>query len=353
VVVVGAGLLGLATAHSLARRGHEVIVLETGEVGHERAGSKGSARIFRYGYDDPLYVRMAQRAAPLWQQLEEDSCTVLLQQTGQLSYGRDLPSLVEAMESCGAPCRLLPSEEVASCWPALRRGPAVLEPDSGVLFADRCLRALLQGRRFELRENADATAVKDDEDGVTVHVNGGALRARSVIVCGGGRTGSLTRLPRMVPQRSTLEQVVYLQAGESTSGGGAVAFPIVICRSKLLFYSLPVPTNSLLKAGLHGSGPEVDPATATMEEDPDLVGEVLSAAGDLMPGARLEVAATERCLYDSSPDDDFVLDRVGNVIVGCGTSGHGFKFGPYLGEALADLALGLPIENELARFQLR
>jgi len=48
--------------------------------------------------------------------------------------------------------------------------------------------------------------------------------------------------------------------------------------------------------------------------------------------------ATERCVYDNSADADFVLDRAGSVVVGCGTSGHGFKFGPYLGELLADLA---------------
>ena len=50
--------------------------------------------------------------------------------------------------------------------------------------------------------------------------------------------------------------------------------------------------------------------------------------------------ATERCVYDNSADTDFVLDRVGDVVVGCGTSGHGFKFGPLLGELLADLAEG-------------
>ena len=50
--------------------------------------------------------------------------------------------------------------------------------------------------------------------------------------------------------------------------------------------------------------------------------------------------ATERCVYDNSADADFVLDRVGRIVVGCGTSGHAFKFGPLLGELLADLAEG-------------
>jgi glycine/D-amino acid oxidase-like deaminating enzyme len=59
-----------------------------------------------------------------------------------------------------------------------------------------------------------------------------------------------------------------------------------------------------------------------------------------LPGYHPEPVITERCIYDNSPDEDFIFDRIGNVIVGCGTSGHGFKFGPLLGEWLADLAIG-------------
>ena len=62
-IVVGAGLLGLATARALARRGWRVLVLEAaGAPGHERAGSKGDARIFRLGYPEPHYVEMAALA---------------------------------------------------------------------------------------------------------------------------------------------------------------------------------------------------------------------------------------------------------------------------------------------------
>ncbi len=62
---------------------------------------------------------------------------------------------------------------------------------------------------------------------------------------------------------------------------------------------------------------------------------------------------TERCVYDNAADGDFVLDRVGNVVVGCGTSGHAFKFGPLLGEILADLADGTGPAPGLERFSLR
>ena len=52
--MVGAGLLGLAAARSLSRRGWSVDVLEAGDgIGHPLSGSKGDARIFRLGYPEP------------------------------------------------------------------------------------------------------------------------------------------------------------------------------------------------------------------------------------------------------------------------------------------------------------
>lgn len=51
-------------------------------------------------------------------------------------------------------------------------------------------------------------------------------------------------------------------------------------------------------------------------------------------------------------DEDFVLDREGPIVVGGGCSGHAFKFGPLLGELLADLALGTEPALPRERFAL-
>jgi glycine/D-amino acid oxidase-like deaminating enzyme len=48
------------------------------------------------------------------------------------------------------------------------------------------------------------------------------------------------------------------------------------------------------------------------------------------------------CLYTLTPDRHFVIDRhpeASHVAYACGFSGHGFKFAPVVGEALADLAM--------------
>jgi len=58
----------------------------------------------------------------------------------------------------------------------------------------------------------------------------------------------------------------------------------------------------------------------------------------------------ETCLYTMTADEDFVLDRVGPLVVGGGCSGHGFKFGPLIGEVLADLATGRGPDLPMERF---
>jgi sarcosine oxidase len=103
-----------------------------------------------------------------------------------------------------------------------------------------------------------------------------------------------------------------------------------------------VPGSARYKIGMHQSGPRVSSDRQDQSPDPAMVARLAAVAERYLPGYRPGPARTERCVYDNTADEDFVLDRIGNVVVGCGTSGHGFKFGPLLGEWLAALAAAGP-----------
>src|SRR2546423_11120573 len=112
VVVVGAGVVGLATGWQLARAGHEVSVLEQDAVGHARGSSHGASRVFRLGYDDPDYVAMAAASAPLWRELEEESHdSDLLTITGALVAGPGMPGVRQALVAAGVACDELDERE--------------------------------------------------------------------------------------------------------------------------------------------------------------------------------------------------------------------------------------------------
>src|SRR5439155_23542776 len=102
------------------------------------------------------------------------------------------------------------------------------------------------------------------------------------------------------------------------------------------------------KVALHLSGPMVDPDARTTDPDPARVESVVRYVRETFPGAAAE--ASETCLYTNAPDEDFVLDRVGPVVIASPCSGHGFKFAPLVGEIVADLATGAEPAVPLARF---
>jgi sarcosine oxidase len=336
-VVIGAGLLGLSAARALAGRGRDVIVLEQAEIGHRGAGSKGSCRIFRLGYTDPRYVAMARRARESWRELEQESGLRILLPTPHLTLGDQLPAVHQAMLRAGAPCELLSAEQAASRFPGIAaRGPVLLEPQSCVMAAEQALAALAAAAPA-VRTGSRVTGLADDGRRVRVSTGTGVLSARIVIVCAGPGTSRLLATAGItLPSAPTLEQVVYL----APAGGQPPEMPIFISHGSPIPYGLPVPGSALYKIGIHHGGPPANADGHSQDPDDDLLRRLAKLARELLPGHDPEPVATERCVYDNSPDEDFILDRAGNIVIGSGTSGHGFKFGPLLGEWLAGLATG-------------
>src|SRR5262245_15508362 len=84
VIVVGAGVFGLATALELARRGRAVLAIDRFESGHQATSSTGATRSIRIAYDHPLYVGLALEAFVAWARLERDTGRAILHLTGQV-----------------------------------------------------------------------------------------------------------------------------------------------------------------------------------------------------------------------------------------------------------------------------
>ena len=371
-VVVGGGLLGLCAARALARRGWRVVVLEAApKLGHERSGSKGGARIFRLGYPDPLYVELALGARELWLALEDAAGRRLLHPTGQMTFGDGaaLDAIAAALAAAGAPAEWLsPAEASVRGGGIAAGGPVLFEPASGVLAADVCLRALCETGGFELRTGVAVHALRDGRGGrggaTVTTAEGQDLDADVVVDCAGARTLALLGADTAafpVAAAPSLSQVAYFRP--AAGAGRADALPVFIEWGDDMIYGLPVPggaaSGTTYKVSHHTPGAPLDPGAfdpldpAPLAEDPTLTALLCGAVGRLLPCLHPEPVATERCVYDNAVDGDFVLDRVGNVVVGCGTSGHAFKFGPLLGEILADLADGAPPAPWMARFSLR
>jgi len=367
--VIGGGVTGLSAAWALRRLNREVVLLDQGEVGHRDGGSHGACRIFRHGYDDPQYVMLARRARDLWAELEAACGERLLLPAPQLTFGPQQEQVRDAMLAAGAACTILTEDEAAERFPAIRTGGhALLEPDSAVIAASRALTALAAlaapAGAGPLLPGGRVTALSDDGRRVLISADGGDIQARRAIVCAGPWTADLVGTAGItVPATATLEQVSYLVlAGSPTAGSGPAApavaaaapaaaglppgVPIFVHYGGEFPYGLPVPGSDRYKIGVHHGGPPVHPDRQDHAEDAGLGLRIAQAARSILPGYDPHPVAVERCVYDNSPDTDFIVDRIGNIVIGSGTSGHGFKFGPLLGAWLAWLAAGETPDGE-------
>lgn len=321
VVVVGGGLLGLSTAWAL-RDHRDVLVLERDTVGNGRSGSHGPTRIFRLGYADPHYVAMARQARERWRALEIDAAMQLLHPTPQLTFGPGADDVFAALAEAGVPASRLGADAIEERFPAFAgRGDAVLEPASAVIVADRTLEALRACSGAEVREHVRVERV----DAHGVETASQIIDARTVVVCAGPWSCAL--VPG-VPTTTTLEHAGYVRTGEG--------LPIFIDFTEPAVYGLPTPGTDLYKIAVHHGGPVIDPEGAFVP-DPAAVTALEAAIARWLPGS--ELLRVDVCPYDNTADEHFVVDRIDGVVVGAGTSGHAFKFGPLLGDQLARLVL--------------
>jgi sarcosine oxidase len=316
VAIVGAGVMGCATAWALRERGAEVTVHEQFGIDHDRGSSHGRTRIFRIAYPEPHWIRFAQDAYTGWQEL--DPSLLGLYGLIELVADRALTS-ARALDECGVPYRSLDRDEVRAYGASLPEGwEAVYVPDAGVVFAERARHAFLEAAGVEVETNRRIESTDELEADVVVVTAGSWVR----------------ELVPDVPVTVTRETVAYFKRegppppsivdlNAETGGHG--------------MYSLHDPVHGL-KAGAHHAGAGADPDTEA-PPDPAIVERIVAWVRERFPDVDPDPMAAESCLYTTTADHHFVLERRGRVVVGSACSGHGFKFAPAVGRRLAALAL--------------
>jgi sarcosine oxidase len=350
VVVVGAGVMGASTAWWLARRGVDVVLLERFAPGHDRGSSHGATRIFRLAYDDVRYVRMARDALPLWRELEEDAGRVLLETGGAIDHGpaAAVGAVADALAAEGVAHRRLTPAEAAERWPGMRFDEAVLfHPQGGRCFAERtvtalCDRAAAHGADVRFGMGRAEVELTSGGEGVVVRAHRAEWRPQTVVVTVGAWVGTLARDLGVVlpPLKVTLEQVQHFwprDLGLATDPYPAWP-PFIHHRPDRPFmYGVASPAEGV-KIDEHHAGRVIDPDHDPRQPDEGRRAEVVAYVTDWFPGLDPAPVRPATCLYTTTQDESFVLERHGPVVIGSPCSGHGFKFAPWIGRELASLA---------------
>jgi len=326
VVVVGAGIMGSATAYALASQGRDVLLLEQFCVGHEHGSSHGRSRIVRLAYPEVEFVELARKAFAGWRELEQESGQKLLELNGLLELVESSEqSTQHALAATGVEYELLEAKEVRSRWPlGVSDGwTALFQPEAGIVRADLAHRALIDGALARGARLEEETRVESLDE----------LDAKVIVLTVGPWVRNF--IPDL-PVRTTRETVAYFRReGEP--------LPVVAqldpeTRGHLIF-SLPDPLHGL-KAGVHHAGAVAGPDDPG-EPDAAVIERVAGWIARTYPDADPDPVAVETCMYTTTADEQFILERRDKVVIGSPCSGHGFKFAPIIGSGLAAMAIDI------------
>jgi selenocysteine lyase/cysteine desulfurase/glycine/D-amino acid oxidase-like deaminating enzyme len=345
VVVVGAGVHGSSAAWQLARRGHSVVQLERHRPGHVEGSSHGRSRMIRRAYPSPVWDGLVDRAYAAWDDLEQASGETLVTRLGGL-YAR-VASADGGLRGPG--CETVDAARARRIFPALRLEEgfeAVYDPAAGVVDAAGAMEALrLAGAAagVERRDASPALSWQEDGEGIVVETPAGRVVAGRLVVCAGPWMGDL--VPELRAALSVI-RIVNIHVGATdparVSAPSLGAFSVDVPDVGLL-YGMPAIGGASLKVGLdHGPPDDVhSPRRPVGDDEIELLHGLVRR---FLPDADGAVDEVLSCRYTMAPRNRFAVGALPehpNVLVAAACSGHGFKFGPAIGEALADLATGV------------
>lgn len=346
VVVVGAGVVGLAVARTLAERGRAVVVLERAGIGAGASGVQPGG--VRQQWGTRVACRLARESISFWREaterlsspvpLELRRCGYLFAALGRETLAR-LAVNVELQHEEGIPSRLVTPSELASLVPGLAAdelaGGAWCAEDGYFDRPQSVVEAFAGG--IDVRP-AEVAAVRPRGGGWSAETRDGRrFEADEVVVAAGVESVPLLRplgveLPILPEER-------YLFFSDRVEQ--RLLEPLVVS-PELGFAAKQLADGRVLASDLGAHG---DPA----EGRERWRARIREATERLLPLlSYVSYPLLVRGVYDVTPDHQPVLgplDGHPGLHVAAGFSGHGFMIAPAVARILADALDGVRDES--------
>lgn len=192
VAVIGAGVVGLAAAWALERRGFACLVFERGAPGGGQ--SAGESRIFRHAHDDPRQFELAVRARRDWAEWEAEFGVRLISSDGAMVIGSEaIARLEKYADEPSLRVRELDPQQVREALPILAdfEGRALIDESAGAILTRLTIANLIDSVGLNLvPERVDSVTARP-EGGVEVVSSFGPRVFDAVVVAAGTGTAEL------------------------------------------------------------------------------------------------------------------------------------------------------------------
>ena len=355
VVVIGGGIVGLASAYELAERGVDAVVCEKGSIGS--GSTERSAGGIRAQFSHPANVELSLASMRVWESFEERFGTDIdYRRTGYLFLARSAETAasfedrVAMQNELGVPSEVLTPAEAADRCSGIdpeQFVAATYSPTDG--FADPHL--ALQGYAraaadagADIRTKTPVTDVIRAQSGSEGRVTGvetpdGRLEADSVVNAAGpwaGRVAAMAdvSLP-IAPKRRQIAVVEPERPVPETD-------PLTIDLESGSYFRPERDGDALVGGHFGDSDPDCDPDGYARSMDFDWAADALEAAAEWTAyfGPESAIKRGWAGLYAVTPDDNAIVEETApGFVTAAGFSGHGFQHAPATARLVADLVV--------------
>jgi sarcosine oxidase subunit beta len=362
VVVVGAGIVGLAAARELAERGAEVVVCEKNSVGS--GSTERSAGGIRTQFSTPVNVRLSLESIETWTSFEaEFGVDIGYRRAGYLFLARsaetaaDFEANVAMQNDLGVDSELLsPGEAVEHC--------PELAPDEFVAatycasdgFADPhlALQGYVQACRdagVDVRTHTPVEAIRRDGDSpaesnsdgsgrvVGVETPDGPVDADAVVNAAGPWASRVNDLAGVnLPVEPRRRQVAVVDPETPVPAN----VPLTVDLDTGVYFRPEREGAAIVGGHFATEDPPADPDRYSTTADTDWTLTAVERAADCATyfGPQTRIKRGWAGLYAVTPDHHPIVDEPApGFVTAVGFSGHGFQHAPATGRLVADLVL--------------
>ncbi|AZE83601.1 sarcosine oxidase, putative [Pseudomonas orientalis] len=371
VIVIGLGIMGAAALWRVAAKCTRTLGLEASGLTHSYGSSHGNSRIFRRAYwEGGHYLPLLNHSDLLWNELEQSTQRKLLFRTGGIFIGprssHVVAGSVETARKGGIEHAAWSESKTTSLFPAFNvpvGSQTVFEPGAYAISACEARLGMLNEavRQGALIGFGDSVIdLETQESLMRVSTRSGETHfAKAVIVTTGPWIGThlLPELKRCIEPRR-IPVFWFKPKTDFEPLFSSNQFPIFLYEHQngALLYGVPsiLSNEPGVKIGFHNrQQTPAAPEWANIPVQKIHLEEISEVVGDLFPKLERLPIHAKNCFYTLSPDDSFLIGEsraLRSTYFASACSGHGFKFAPAIGDALASMAVGQQPHVSLAAF---
>ena len=367
VIIIGAGIMGSATAFQLTELGKKCLMIDRFPLLHTNGSSHGESRIIRKSYDEDHFAKLMASAYNLWHAIEQQYNEKFIVTTGGLDFGIENSDAMKKVEQIlkqqGLEYELLNNKEIMNRFPAFQLPDdffGLYQAESGIILASKTLNFFQQKahkKGLEIVTGEKVSLIKEEQDHLAVSTKSKTFKGKKVIICTGTWINEFFKNYKVAHRTKILPVNFGYWKVHQPELFKAQNFPIFIAWGDKTFYGFgSLEREKFFKVGAHYSYSELNYRTKGISNhiDRQISSDLQSFVTKTFPTAESQNYSIDSCYYTMNDNENFILDvhpDNSNVIFGGGFSGHGFKFAPLIGKILADLALTGTTTYDIRKFK--